>query len=277
MTLKMLIIAAFLGQIALISYWIPRQRLGRLLYLMDAYPPATHPRLYPRPIEFYERAQRSYRLANRFMVLLGLTLAGVLWIVPGAEEWTHFTLTSFFLLQMTPLVLLDRGSLGLSDLFRQAQGSQRTADLRPRRVRDYAPSHLVWTAVAAFAVLLGVLGYASTLNLEWFSAGANLAVLGGGHLFMLMLATWTVRRRKSNPFQATEDHDRQLEFVVRTMLLTSIAVTLYAAGSITMAALELRHFQALGLTLYFQLLAWFSLTPPHSRNFEVYREEPATS
>jgi hypothetical protein len=121
--------------------------------------------------------------------------------------------------------------------------------------------------------LLAVVTYVSRFAYEWFSAGANIGILGAGNLFMVGMATWSIRRRKVNPHQAPEDRDRQLTFVVRT----SIAVSLFAAGSISMAALELRHLQPAALSLYLQLLAVMSLNPPQHGNFEVYREVPAVS
>lgn len=277
MTIKMLVVMALLSQCVLISYLIPRKRLARLRHLLAAYPPATHPRLYPKPVAVYERAQRAYRLANGLVLLAGLALAVWLTTLSDAPDWIEMALTGFYLAQMAPLVLLDRASYGFSELSRTEPGTRRTAELRPRRLRDFVSPGLLWGAVAAYGGFLGLCGYVSTLGLDWFSAGANISLITLGNLFMVAVAAWSVRRRKVNPYQASEDRDRQLMFVVRTMALTSIAVSVFVCGSITLSAFELRHFQPVALSVYLQLLAFICLTPPEQRNFEVYREAPAVS
>ena len=51
----MLFHIVFLCQILLISLYYPARILARMRYVLDTYPPSTHPRLYPRPIEHYEK------------------------------------------------------------------------------------------------------------------------------------------------------------------------------------------------------------------------------
>jgi hypothetical protein len=56
----------FLAQVLLISYVLPRKVLDRLRFVVETYPPAQYPRLYPVTMDKVERAQRNYRGLNLF-------------------------------------------------------------------------------------------------------------------------------------------------------------------------------------------------------------------
>jgi len=60
------------------------------------------------------------------------------------------------------------------------------------------------------------------------------------------------------------------------MVLASIAASLYAVLTITLAALESRHLQPIMLGLYLQLLTLITFRAYRidGRNFEVYRKSP---
>ena len=54
----------FLSQIILLSLYFPRKMLSRIKYVFKTYPPSEYPKLYPEPIEYYEKARRNYRKIN---------------------------------------------------------------------------------------------------------------------------------------------------------------------------------------------------------------------
>ncbi len=54
---------AFLSQIFLMSYYFPNKLLARMRHVLTTYPPAAYPKLYPKPIEQYER--RELGLVNQ--------------------------------------------------------------------------------------------------------------------------------------------------------------------------------------------------------------------
>ena len=56
----MLFHVVFLGQVLLISFYFPRKMLSRMRYVFETYPPSTYPKLYPKPVEYYKKAQRNY-------------------------------------------------------------------------------------------------------------------------------------------------------------------------------------------------------------------------
>ena len=75
---NILFYAVFLSQILLISFYFPRKMLKRISYVLATYPPSQYPKLYPEPIEYYEKARRNYRNLNVSVLLVGLSLLAVL-------------------------------------------------------------------------------------------------------------------------------------------------------------------------------------------------------
>ena len=101
----------FLCQILLISWYYPRKMLGRMRYVLETYPPSTYPKLYPKPIEYYEKARRSYRIMNRVILLAGLLLLAVLLGYSRSGKWYHVIAMWYFFVQCLPVMLLDLSSL----------------------------------------------------------------------------------------------------------------------------------------------------------------------
>ena len=54
----MLFHVVFLGQVVLVSFVLPRKILARMAFVFETYPPETHPKLYPRPMEHYGSARQ---------------------------------------------------------------------------------------------------------------------------------------------------------------------------------------------------------------------------
>lgn len=115
----------FLSQILLISWFYARRVVGRGRYVLQTVPPSTHPKLYPQPIEYYERRLRNYARLNFAIVVVGLLIIvglilgalggewdgkiGTPWSASG--EWDAAIVTPFFLLQMFASVYLDLAGL----------------------------------------------------------------------------------------------------------------------------------------------------------------------
>lgn len=77
-----------LSQVLLISYFLPRQVPQRLRYVVQNFPPERYPRLYPVALDKVERAQRSYRSLNFFVLVVGLALVAYTLYAP-AETRHH--------------------------------------------------------------------------------------------------------------------------------------------------------------------------------------------
>ena len=59
---------AFLCQILLMSYYFPNKLLARMRHVVTTYPPTTHPKLYPKPIEQYKMAHLAFKYVSRFIL-----------------------------------------------------------------------------------------------------------------------------------------------------------------------------------------------------------------
>ena len=70
MTAQTLFLVAFAGQILLVSVLFPRTIVRRMTQVFERYPPNTHPRLYPRPLEHYEGKRDTYRTINYIIVAI---------------------------------------------------------------------------------------------------------------------------------------------------------------------------------------------------------------
>ena len=62
----------FLSQVLLISWFYPRRVVSHMRRVLEKYPPSTHPKLYPLPVEYYERRLRNFARLNLAIVVAGL-------------------------------------------------------------------------------------------------------------------------------------------------------------------------------------------------------------
>lgn len=267
-----------LSQIFVISLYYPHRLLGRLNHVFETYPPSTHPRLYPKPVEYYRASRRNYRIANHIVVVAGILLLIGLILTPRSGAWDKAILTWFFLLQFVPLLLLDLGSLREFKLMRSVNPSAtRRAELRPRHLFDFVSPAFFGVAIATYIVFAGLIIYIKQFEFPWFGGYLNILGVTILNLFLAGIVLWSMYGRKQNPLQAREDRMRHIEMTVKVAMFTSIAATIFIAISIVLSALELRHLQAVVQAVYFQLLAVASyqcyLQP--STNYEVYKDDPA--
>ena len=93
----------FLGQILLISFYFPRKILSRIRYVVETYPPSEYPKLYPKSIEYYEKAQRNYKTVNQFIFVAGFILmfAFGLWGYPTEGKIARLIPVVFGLIQVS--------------------------------------------------------------------------------------------------------------------------------------------------------------------------------
>ncbi|MFT4590116.1 MAG: hypothetical protein ACI9VS_003825 [Candidatus Binatia bacterium] len=267
-----------LSQILVISFYYPNRLLGRLNHVFETYPPATHPRLYPKPIESYRTSHRNYMIANRIIILAGFFLLAGLIITPRSGDWDKAILTWFFMLQIVPLFLLDLGALREFKLMRNANpNATRRAELRPRHLFDFVSPAYLGVAIATYIAFAAFIIFVNQFEFPWFGGYQNVVGITAMNLFFAGIVLWNMYGKKPNPLQANEDRMRQIEMSVKVLMFTSIAATIFISLSIVLSAFELNHLQAIVQAVYFQILAVASfqcyLQP--STNFEVYKDDPA--
>jgi hypothetical protein len=110
----------FLSQVLLISWFYPRRVVSRMRDVLQKYPPSTHPKLYPLPVEYDQRRLRNCAGLNLAIVVAGLLIIAALafgtfftewngaivtpWSASG--EWDAAIVTPFLVVQVVGFVYL---------------------------------------------------------------------------------------------------------------------------------------------------------------------------
>ncbi len=270
----------FLGQILLISFYFPRKMLGQMRYVINTYPPSTYPKLYPKPIEFYEKALRNYRLVNQLLLVAGLLLLALLIGYPRSGEWDGPIVFTCFIFQFLPVMRLDLSSLKHFRLMRKANSrTTRRAELQPRRLFDFVSPALLALAALVYVAFIVLIIYIDQFEFSWFGGYWNIVGTTAINLVFAGIVIWKMYGKKLDPHQAYEDRMRHIEVTVKTLLLISIVATLFIAITIVLASLDLRNFEPIAMSLYLQLIVFLGLRNYRIDNidFEVYKEEPLAS
>ena len=267
----------FLSQIILLSFYFPRKMLNRIRYVFETYPPSEFPKLYPKPIEYYEKARRNYRHMNVCILLAGMLLMAVLLGYSRSGEWDGAIVNTYFMVQFFPMMLIFIGSLKYYKLMRKADvRTTRKAELRPRRLFDFISPTMIGLAMFVYFAFIVFVLYIKQFDFPWFGGYWNIVAVTATNLFFAGIIVWHLYGKKLDPYQAYEDRIREIELVVKSLVFVSIAATLFIAIVVVLASLDLRHVQPAVQSLYFQLIAVLSLRTLRidTINFEVYKEDP---
>ena len=281
-----LFLIAFLGQIFVTSYFMPRLLLGRMRRVMDEYPPSRYPKLYPRPIEHYRLGQAVFRWVNWGLVLVGFGVLYAAFYVDGgtyakdgyiSELWP----TAYGMLQFLPLVALEIAGLGQFRMMREANTqTRRSAELRPRRLMESMSIPLLVLALLSLAAFAGGVLYVNDFRLAWGSdALERLVTVLGGNLFMLMVGLWQTYGRKLDPHQSAEDRRRMVRMQWGSLLLVSSVLSLFLLVRTLGETFDQHFLDPMLMSLYFQLIVVASIgfllsqTRLEDIDFEVYADD----
>ncbi len=279
----------FVGQILLISYWLPRRMSARVASIFENYPPAEYPKLYPRSLDYYQLGHSLFVGCNRAILLLGFgILLALLTVVDHAtfaddgfisEAWP----AGYGMIQALPFVLLECIAFSQFRLMRATQSdSTRKAELRPRRFFDAASPRLVVAAVAAFLLSVGVDLWIHDFVLSWDHDTTQRAFwLVVGNLFMVSIGLWQLYGRKQDPYQSFSDRARQTRAQWTSLLSVSIVMSFFMLSTAVDDVADIDFLDAPLMSLYFQIIVLLSIglllrtLRPEEIDFEVYRERPA--
>lgn len=271
---------AFLSQIVLISVWLPMRVNALLRHQLETWPIESYPRLYPKPVAYYERALLHFRLINGAIFLAGLFL----WIVFSVDETNDDyggVAWGFFMLQSLPFVMLEIFTFRTWKLMRDADTrSMRKAELRPRQLADVVSAMQLGITASAFIVFSLFIIYVDQFAYSWFGGYTNIAILGAGYAFLSGIVLWELYGRKKDPYQDENDRISRLRELIRHFVFVAVAVTVYGMVTISLQVLELNQFRQLAFSIYCQLLAiasFYTVFRHRDTNFEVYREEKITA
>ncbi len=281
----------FLGQIFLISYYIPKNILGRIRAVYKTFPPAEYPKLYPAPDSYYQNKQRYYWMVNKIILISSLIMFTVGAIFYNAEmaklfNWNNHTFVSFFFVfQYLPLILiLGKAEFRQFKLMREANKSQlKKAILTPRKLTNFVRPVFIQVAVAIYIAFILFVIYFDRLGFTWFAGYWN--IFGVTFLNALYLAGiyWHLHGKKMDPYQSNEDRSRNIKVITNLLVFMSIASTLSIVIHIVLKAWDFNIIKLIFNSLYTQAIAWVSIIGIlHSlriedNNYNVYKADDSST
>jgi len=267
----------FLSQILVISYLIPSRIYGRMKYIFDTYPPSAYPKLYPRPVEHYESARRSYRNLNVAILVVGLLILAALLVIPHDHDLGNAISIGYYFVQFIPLMILEFSSFKELKLMRNAgPRPTRKAELRPRHLFDFISPVYFGVAAFVYVVFVVIIVYIRQFDYDWFGGYINIAGITMMNLLFAGIVLWNMYGKKQNPHQSYEDRNKQIKSILKSFLFISILATVFVLISVVLSALEMRHLMPTAMSLYLQTVALACIQSYiiDYRNFDVYREDP---
>lgn len=273
----------FLGQILLVSYLVPKLILNRFDRLLADYPPESYPKLYPKSVEIYRIGHAIFKWTNVLILVLGFA------VLYGIYAFDHGTATddgyisevwpaAYGLIQFLPLLALELLGFRQFNWMRKANtDSTRKADLRPRRLFDFVSPGLLLAAIALFAAVIGLDLYVNDFAVKWGSDAVQRdLVLAGTNVFLLAVGLWQLTGRKLDPHQSATDRARQIKVQLTSLLLVSMAMSIYFMTQTADDAFDLDYLDAPLISLYFQVIVLVSIgfmmrsLKLEDINFDVY-------
>jgi hypothetical protein len=285
----------FSSQVLSISWFFPRRVISRGRYVLQNFPPSTHPKLYPYPREHFERWLRNIARINLAIVVAGFSIIVALilatlggeWdgriITPwsASGEWDAAIVIPFFLLQFVAALgyMHLSGRKLLRAMAKAPPPRVRTTELRRRRLVDFvSPTLLVVAALTNAAFIAFVVYDYQRFDLPWFKAAGTIASVA----FMLLVFSVAVgvalRAPKPDPYQAHQDRTNLIRLAVRQALAFCIAYPVLMTVWLTIKIFDPDLLEPVITSLYCQGIALASLWHAYSYrvdaiDFDVYRQE----
>lgn len=263
----------FAIQILLISYYFPRRMVNRMRYILTNYPPSEYPKLYPRSTDYYEKAIRKYGNINTGILLVGvLLLAGMALF---AQDGIWEVVFPYFILQFVPVIMLEVGTVNTYKLMRRAS-TTRKAQLQPKRLLDFISPGLIGMAALVYIAFIVFIIYMNQFDYPWFGGYGNIAGVTAMNAFMAGMLLMKIYGKKQDPHQDHEDRKRETQHLAKQVAYVSIAATVHIALTIVLASMDLRDYELVSSSLYFQLIALIGLRGLRIENinFDVYKAAP---
>ena len=272
MTIDHFFYLVLLGQVLVVSLYVPHKILRRARVLIETHPPSEFPKLYPVPVATIERTLRVYRVANLGLAVLGVALLAAGWrygytIDPAWQggdvpiPHPYPIALVYTVLQMLPTFVFGLLELRYFKRMRAAARARtRTAELKPRRLFDFASPTLLSTAVAVYVgvtvwlLFFGDLprGALVIAGLEMSRRAFMVATLALCNVVGAGCLVWMVYGRKLDPHQAHEDRARMIRSWWRHTLMGSILLSTCFGAVILLLELRLPHYMPFLVSLYVQ-------------------------
>jgi len=260
---------AFMSQIFLLSFYLPRKMQSRTRCFFNEYPPERFPHLYPRKIEYYKRYLRYFMNLNHFILLAGLGLWVLHIMDPSYKPGDGGVVFPYFMLQNVPLILAEIWTFKSWKELRTAdKRTKKTASLVRRRFIDYLPPRAIATVALVYIAFVAFVGYINQFELEWFGGYMNVYILTGMNLWFLAILCWNIYGKKQNPHQSEEERGNQTRLVARQLVAISVLATVFLALTVALRFFDTRFLMPTAMSLYFQILTLTVLWMMKQQTFE---------
>lgn len=227
----------FAGQIYLLSIHYPNQLAKRISYVLKNYPPTEYPKLYPSGFTTLTAGARTGRLAifKRYNQLVALLGGAILLAMlasgyrPADKGGDEIFVMLYFFLQTVPFIVIAFLEFRNYKLMHEAfQITRRSADLRPRRLFDFVSPAYVVAAVVFFIAwatfYIGSAGDVATWTTEKY---ATLVIISGMNLAYITVIWKAISGTKLDPYQAYGDQIKTIESLTKTLVFSSIMISLF--------------------------------------------------
>ncbi|PCJ48259.1 MAG: hypothetical protein COA74_09055 [Gammaproteobacteria bacterium] len=282
----------YLGQVALLSYFLPKMLYRRLKYVIDTYPPAKYPKFYTS--ESADVAEWKWRALMRFLkVFSSITLVfglGLLSVALLNNYSTYDTnleaiVITYTIFQLIPMLVISVSEFKQYKSMRASNVStKRKTELVPRRLFDFISPIFVVIALLLIAANISFDIYIADISPEDNSDLLfKILTTNFVHIYFACFVTWYLYGKKQDPYQSHKDHKKFLNVVVKIAVYGSIAATIFFFSDTAVEHFDVAHFDPLLMSLYFQIIIWFTFqlvlkgSPIEDINFEVYKADTITS
>jgi hypothetical protein len=188
----------------------------------------------------------------------------------------------YFFIQMAPLFLMEISGFAYFKLMRKADvRTIRMADLQPRRLFDFISPISVAAAVFMFIACIGFFYYIHqfqfALSNDTFIISITLILM---NLLLAGIIYWYIYGKKLDPYQAGKDRLKQIEFTAKSLVLMSIAASIFLMVFEATDVFQLDHLEPVLMSMYFQFIIFIGLGSMlrnqriEDINFDVYKEDP---
>jgi MFS family permease len=285
----------FSSQVLLISCLYARRVISRSRYVLEHFPPSTHPKLYPQPLEYYQRRLSQFARLNGALVIAGLLVAVGLILAtavgewgrgiasPGrSRQWDAVIVAPFFIVQVFASVYLDLASLKHHRAMAKAAPPRvRTTELRRRRLFDYVSPGMLMVAALTYVAFIAFVLYYRRFDFPWFTAAGNIAAVSALMVLFSAVVAMSVLAPRPDPYQAQKDRQRWIELVVKQALAACIGFPVLITANLVAKLFDSGRLDPVITSLFCQGVAVTLLWPfYHHRveavDFEVYREDTPT-
>lgn len=263
MSMSIILLLVVISQVWLLSYFYPKQVVKRINYVLTHCPEQDYPKLYPVPAKRIHTIKLVYQTMNYLFMMIG---AGLIlyftYIVPDYRA--HINILDdlpllFGIAQFIPLFILELlGYKHLKLMRQQNTQTNRTAELQPR---------LLFNFVSPFYLALAVLTYLSFIIYELFlcdfilnvDAAIKIGTVTLTNIMFIAIGMANLYGKKRDPYQENTDRNKQTKFVLESFVFISIFMTIYLMMHSWVNIYELNILEVLINSLYFQVLALFSI------------------